>query len=107
MASPAGIQKLMEHVKRGNTLLEKASAGGDNAGKIMDNFEATLGKFEAHFGSIAEQEKALSSILTEMGGNGGPPLEAVFPSSAPASVTVASTTAPRIDMTTGDIIKHQ
>lgn len=102
MGTPADIQRLMERIKRAQGLTDKAASHGENADKIMDNFEKTMTNLESHFGNIAEYDKQLTAMMA-VGGNGGPPLEATFQSSG--SVPKSSQSSPPIDPSTGDPLK--
>lgn len=102
MGTPADIQRLMERIKRAQGLTDRAATHGENADKIMDNFEKTMANSESHFGNIAEYDKQLAAMLA-VGGNGGPPLEETFQPSG--SVVTPSQPSPAVDRATGDPLK--
>lgn len=111
MADPTDIQKLTQRIQRANILTARAANSGSHGDAVMNSFEQTLNKYDDHFSKIKEYDAQLAAMMNVMG-NGGPPLEATFqstaataaPKPAVASATHAST-ALHIDHATGDPLK--
>lgn len=106
MGTPADIQKLIQRAKRAQDLTDRAAKEGDGADAIMNNFEQTMNRFNAHFGGIAEYEKQIAAMLGA-DSNGGPPLnDATFqpPQAAPQQAPT-SQSEPAFDHATGDPLK--
>jgi len=102
MGTPADIQKLIQKAQRAQALTDRAANSGTDAENVMNNFEQTMNRFDAHFGGIKEYDKQIQAMLGATS-NGGPPLDATFPSTT--AVSPSSTVHPPIDHATGDPIK--
>ncbi len=96
MASPADLQKLIENMKRANGLVDRAASDAVKHASTMDSFEKRLNLNDENMGKIAEYEKLMAQM--DMGSNGGPALDATFPSTgankpdaAPAGLISSST----------------
>lgn len=108
MGSPADIQKLIARAQRAQKLTDRAATEGDGADVIMNNFEQTMDRFQAHFDGIKEYDKQIQAMLGAT--NGGPPLTETF---QPSGTTVEqqpevahpADVKPEIDHATGDPIK--
>jgi len=89
------LQKLIENMKRAQSITERASQDAAKHSVIMDNFEKRMDLNHETMLKIEEYEKLMSSM--DAANNGGPPLDDTFPS------TVAGSTAPeaRFDAKTG------
>ena len=105
MGSPADIQKLIQRAQRAQGLTDRAAKSGDQADSIMTNFEQTMNRFEANFGAISEYDKQIQAMLGAS--NGGPPLDATFPSTTAVSQPSAAVppVAVPVDHSTGDPLK--
>ena len=106
MGTPADIFKLVERMKRAETLTDRAATASANGDQVMNAFEQTLERFSEHMTKVAEYEQQLSTMLSATG-NGGPPLEQT-PAPTPVAPPVESGSArllPRIDLGTGDPIR--
>ena len=104
MGTPADIQKLIQRAQRAQALTDRAANSGTDAEAVMNNFEQTMNRFDAHFGGIKEYDKQIQAMLGATS-NGGPPLEATFPSTTAVSTTGTVPVHPPVDHSTGDPIK--
>jgi hypothetical protein len=110
MATAADIQKLIDGMKRAKALTERAAADAPKHAAIMDNFEHRLNLNAENMAKINEYEK-LMAAMDQSNGNGGPALEATFPSNpeSPPSVAAPGVTPlpdpPAIHRDTGDPVK--
>lgn len=82
MASPADLQKLVDNMKRAQSVLGRAANDSQKHSAIMDSFEQRLNLNDENMSKIEEYEKLMASM--DVGGNGGPAMEATFSSSLPA-----------------------
>jgi hypothetical protein len=107
MGTAADIQKLIQNAQRAQSLTDRAATEGQNAETVMNSFEKTMDRFNAQFGQMSEYEKQIAAMMGA-NGNGGPPLDATFPSTTaltqPRTASVAPVTS-EIDHATGDPIK--
>ena len=78
MGTPADILKLMDQMKRAQSLTDEAVNSGKNCEVVMDNFQTTLGKFNDQVGKMKEYTSQLDAMMA-VNGNGGPPLDQTFP----------------------------
>lgn len=86
MATPADLQKLVDNMKRANTVLDKAASDSQRHSVIMDSFEQRLAVNDENMNKIAAYEQMMASMDT---GNGGPALETTFPSTAEVDPALA------------------
>lgn len=87
MASPAELAKLIENMKRGTALIDRAVQGLSKDTATMDRFEQRLTMKDGFMSQIDNYEKQMAAM--DAIGNGGPPLDDTF-QSAPASPPVAA-----------------
>jgi hypothetical protein len=83
----ADLQKLIENMKRAQSITDRASRDAVRHGAIMDNFERRLDLNHENMAKIEEYDKLMAEM--DMLDNGGPALETTFPTSIPT--TSAST----------------
>src|SRR6266436_7186637 len=85
------LQKLVDNMKRAQTVVNRAAGDAAKHTAIMDAFEKRLDLNHESMNKIDEYEKLMAAM--DMGDNGGPALTATFSSSAqsPTSVTAPST----------------
>lgn len=81
MASSADLQKLVENMKRAQGITGRAAADAEKHSLIMDNFEKRLDLNHENMSKIEEYDKLMAS-MEQMGDNGGPALDATFPSTS-------------------------
>ena len=97
----ADFQKLIENMKRANSIASRAANDAAKHSSIMDSFEQRLNLNNENMSKIAEYEKMMADMDQAMG-NGGPALDATFQSSG-ASPPSAGThqAADHFDVTSG------
>ena len=84
MASHADIQKLINTMKRANSVVDRAAADDLKHQTIIDSFEQRLNLNDENMNKIAEVEK----VMADLGSNGGPALDPT------ATATPVSATRP-------------
>lgn len=92
MGSPADLAKLVTNMKRAGSIVDRAGVDAAKHSAIMDSFEKRLDLNGENMSKIEEYDKMMAAM--ETGGNGGPALDATFPSTTevpPAGVTSNST----------------
>lgn len=77
MGSPADLAKLVENMKRANSITDRAAGDAGKHSAIMDSFERRLDLNHENMSKIEEYDKLMAAMDT---GNGGPALDATFPS---------------------------
>lgn len=87
MATPADLQKLVDNMKRANTVLDKAASDSQRHSVIMDSFEQRLAVNDENMNKIAAYEQMMASMDT---GNGGPSLEVTFPATDPNATSAGN-----------------
>jgi hypothetical protein len=75
----ADLQKLIENMKRAQSITDKAAADAAKHAIIMDNFEQRLNLNDETMLKIQEYEKLMAQM--DASNNGGPALETTFQSS--------------------------
>lgn len=79
MGSPSDLAKLVENMKRANTITDRAADDADKHAAIMDSFEKRLNLNHENMSKIEEYDKMMAAMDTS---NGGPALDATFPSTS-------------------------
>ncbi len=92
MATTADLNKLVENLKRVQAITSRAASDTARHTGIMDAFEQRMNVNDETMMKLAELEKAMA--VMDLGSNGGPALDATFPSSTavPAVGLVSSST---------------
>ena len=84
------LQKLVENMKRAQSITDRASQDAAKHAVIMDNFEKRLAVNHENMSKIEEYDKLMAQMDTS---NGGPPLEETFsaPAESPSGTTSVGT----------------
>ncbi len=91
MPTLSDLQKLVDNMKRAQSVVNRAAGDAVKHSAIMDAFEKRMDLNHENMTKIEEYEKLMAAMDT--GDNGGPALDATFPPSAATatSVTASST----------------
>jgi hypothetical protein len=82
MATTADLHKLVDNMKRSNAILNRAAVDADRHAVIMDSFEKRLDLNHENMSKLAEYDRQMAAM--DQASNGGPALDATFPSDAKA-----------------------
>jgi hypothetical protein len=88
MASPADLSKVIENMKRAKASLDRAVSDAAKHATTLDSFDARLDLNNETMNKLDEYEKMMASM--DLGSNGGPALDATFPSSVEGSSDLTS-----------------
>lgn len=90
------LQKLVDNLKRAQSITNRAANDADKHSAIMDSFEKRLDLNSDNMDKIAAYEKLMAQ-MDDLGSNGGPALDATFPAGAAGSSSVGGN--PNFDAT--------
>lgn len=88
MASPADLSKVIDNMKRAKASLDRAVSDASKHSATLDSFDARLDLNNETMNKLDEYEKMMASM--DLGSNGGPALDATFPSSTEGSSDLTS-----------------
>lgn len=77
MTSSADLQKLIDNMKRANSIVDRAKADAVKHDAIMTSFEQRLNLNDENMNKIQEYENLM--VQMDNGSNGGPALNQTFP----------------------------
>lgn len=86
------LQKLVENMRRAQSITDRAAQDAQKHSLIMDRFEKRLELNHENMSKIEEYDRLMAQM--EQIGNGGPALETTFPSSTPDALPPKSSITP-------------
>lgn len=98
MSALTDLQKLVDNMKRAQSITSRAATDASKHSAIMDAFEQRMDLNSENMAKIEEYEKLMATM--DMGSNGGPVLDQTF-QDHPTSQSIDKS-YPFVDHTTGD-----